>query len=179
MAMMTDKEKETWKMVGIIAIILVAGYLVLAYANFIPAGYNVFKMGEQEITPTPTPTYTAGTGFILLSADEVNATADPEYTINITVECDESYLGGISLVAEAEDSDSDIWFTATSSDWSISDDGLEATYVGEHLTGGVSFTTLFLNMDNTDLEDEADITITADATLGELDEDEFTIAIVF
>jgi hypothetical protein len=178
MAMMTDKEKEKWKMVGIIAVIIIAGYLVLAYANFIPADYNVFEYGKEEVVPTPTPTHSAGEGYISGIPTEVNITDFPEFTINITTGCNESWVGGFTLNVSADDSDTDVWFTADTTDWQISDDGLEATYIGDDLSGGVVFTTLHLNMDNTDLTEASEITITADASLGELDEDEFTVDLV-
>ena len=178
MAMMTDAEKEKWKMVGIIAVVIVVAYLIVAYAGFLPNAYNVFKMGKQE-TVTPTvPTHASGEGWIEGIPTEVNVTDYPTYTINLTCACNKSYMGGMVLNLSVDDSHSDVWFTATSPDWVISTDGLQATYIGADLTGGVSISTLTINLDNTGLTAAATMTITADASLGTLDTTDFTVDFV-
>jgi hypothetical protein len=175
--MPTDEEKRKMTIVAIAIVAIVAGYLVAAYAGYVPADYNVFEMaGGEDVEPEPQ--LTAGEAEIVGIPSEVNVTDTPEANYTLTIYCNESYVDGMEFVAEVDDADYAIFFTAISTDWQISDDGLTATYVGNPLSASVSIENLVLHIDGTDGTEEATATITATATLGEFVEDEFSIDLV-
>lgn len=173
--MMTDDEvNKARAVVGVVLGVFLI-YLVAAAGGAVPDDYNVFKLFEEE----PEPILAQGTGYVLGFPTAVNVTAQENNSYIITFGCNESYVGGMELVLEPDDDlvNTTVYWTGTSTDWVISDDGYTATYVGEPLTNGLEIGSLVLHVDGGAVEDNINVTISTD--IGELDitEAEFTIEI--
>lgn len=172
--MMTDKEIEKARMgVGLILGIFLI-YLIASAGGIVPNDYNVFKYFEDE----PVVPLADGEGYVSGIPTEVNVTAQENNTFQLTFYCNESYISGMVLTFDPDASleDTEFYWTATSTDWYITDDQLTAEYVGEPLGIGVEINDLILHVDGGDAEGDVDIDITT--TLGELDDDSFSIEIL-
>ena len=174
MTKMTDGEiKKAWQVVGVVLILGMA-YVLLSIANIMPAGFNIFEVWGEEAEPVLIP----GEGYIDGFPDEVNVTAQLNNTYPIRFVCNESYVDGMQLTITlgSDLTNTSVYWTATSTDWEISSDMLEAEYIGNELGTGVEIDTLVLHVDGGDEEGDVDIEVIT--KVGILLPDEVTIDIV-
>jgi len=171
---MSDDETRKMKTIGGIIAGLFLIYLVASASGIVPEGYNIFRGGEKLITP-PLP---SGSGYVDGFPEVVNITEQMNNSYLITFACNESYISGMELIiTPGEDLvNTTTYWTATSTDWVISINGLTATYYGSALSANVEVATLRLHVNGGEVEDI--ITIDVNTTVGELDEDSFEILVV-
>ena len=173
--MMSEDEVRKTKTIGGIIAGLVLIYLVASASGIVPEGYNIFKYMEDggEITTLP-----SGTGLVYGFPESVNITAEENNSYEIAFVCNQSYIAGMQLtITLGEDLvNTTSYWTATSTDWSISSQGNVVTYVGSPLTANVEIGNLILHVNGGEAEDV--ITIDVTTTVGELEENTFEIAVI-
>lgn len=172
--MSEDEERKTKTIVGIIAGLFLI-YLVASASGIVPGGYNIFKYMQDEDDTIPLP---SGTGYVVGFPDEVNVTAQVNNSYEITFVCNESYMAGMQLtISLGEDLvNTTSYWTATSTAWSISTNKRVATYVGDPLSANVEISNLRFHVNDGAVEDVITINITT--TVGELDVEEFEVAVI-
>lgn len=145
MATLTDEEKKSAKVVVGIVIGLFVLYLGASAFNLIPEQWNIF----EQFRPEPEPILADGEGYVSEIPTDVNLTAELNNSYELTFVCNESYIDGMRLYLTPDDNltNTTTYFTATSTNWQISADQLDATYVGDPLTIGVEINDLILHID--------------------------------
>lgn len=147
--MLTDEEITTGRKVIGVMMVLVVVYLVASVSGIIPPSANVFEWMKDSETQ-----YTDGDGYITGIPDTVNITEELNNTYVINVGCNESYIGDFDVILIPSDNfdETEIYWTATTTDWVISNDGLTIKYVGQPLTIGIEISEAILHINSADDE---------------------------
>ncbi len=174
MVILTDEGKEKSKMVVGVVIGLFVIYLVASAFNLIPGQWNIF----EQFRPEPEPILADGEGYIDGIPTEVNITAEENNSFELTFICNESYIDGMHLILTPGDNltGTEAYFTATSTNWQISSDQLDARYIGDPLTIGVEINDLILHVDGGTINGTVVVEITT--TVGVLTPDTTDIVII-